>query len=358
MAERKSQRLEVVVAFYRHVEKRDGEQGMIDSAMGTVYRSEKMGIIFLSGLSGLSVTETFIITSTPINRTVTCKCRSGLRIFIPATPVAASGVQQSVIEASHRSTGEKLSDGPDDRAEVLLENNGEDQDISKSDIPYSMESSLYSDGRNESDLLEPETFYYTDYDFIASLHFCGKPCASTMELCNRGESQISSQIPQENGFTKGLVDASFYPTYVDHTSKQALEGAQVSGQKGKGKTPTKESFDIKEFTCSYYPSGVKCSDRLSSTPKGGLMVEFGIAVESQLTILLMIHEPGNLVEYSIPRRILIILHWLLFFIPISPKVLFHQILGVYFHAMFPERSSKSLQHRQEKFLYLYRATFL
>lgn len=38
------------------------------NAKGTVYRSKKMGIIFLSGLSALSMTETFIITGTPINR--------------------------------------------------------------------------------------------------------------------------------------------------------------------------------------------------------------------------------------------------------------------------------------------------
>lgn len=38
------------------------------NAKGTVYRSKEMGIIFLSGLSGLSMTETFIITGTPINR--------------------------------------------------------------------------------------------------------------------------------------------------------------------------------------------------------------------------------------------------------------------------------------------------
>lgn len=38
------------------------------NAKGTVYRSNKMGIIFLSDLSGLSMTETFIITATPINR--------------------------------------------------------------------------------------------------------------------------------------------------------------------------------------------------------------------------------------------------------------------------------------------------
>lgn len=38
------------------------------NAKGTMYRSKKMGIIFLSGLSGLSMTETFIITGTPINR--------------------------------------------------------------------------------------------------------------------------------------------------------------------------------------------------------------------------------------------------------------------------------------------------
>ncbi|KAJ7399802.1 hypothetical protein BTVI_110342 [Pitangus sulphuratus] len=33
---------------------------------------------------------------------------------------------------------------------------------------------------------------------------------------------------------QGLAAASFYPTDVDHTSKQALEGAQVSEKKGKG----------------------------------------------------------------------------------------------------------------------------
>lgn len=37
------------------------------NAKGTAYRSENMGIIFLSDLSALSMKETFFITGTPIN---------------------------------------------------------------------------------------------------------------------------------------------------------------------------------------------------------------------------------------------------------------------------------------------------
>lgn len=46
--------------------------------------------------------------------------------------------------------------------------------------------------------------------------------------------------------TQGLAAASFYPTGVDHTSKQALEGAQVSEWKGKGKTLRKERWGERE----------------------------------------------------------------------------------------------------------------
>lgn len=38
---------------------------------------------------------------------------------------------------------------------------------------------------------------------------------------------------------QGLVAASLYSTGMDRVSKQALEGIQISEQKGKGKTLTK-----------------------------------------------------------------------------------------------------------------------
>jgi len=53
-------------------------------------------------------------------------------------------------------------------------------------------------------------------------------------------------LPALNVTVQGLAAASFYPTGVDHTSKQALEGAQVSEQKGKDKTLIKERWGEKE----------------------------------------------------------------------------------------------------------------
>lgn len=48
-------------------------------------------------------------------------------------------------------------------------------------------------------------------------------------------------FPPALSFTiQGLAAGSFCLTSVHPTSKQALEGAQLSGQKGKGKTSTRE----------------------------------------------------------------------------------------------------------------------